>query len=109
MLATAITTEQAYNVHDLHVFDKNRCDTFISVSEFSERPVQKALTVPQAFQYEIRHDFPVPDLIHDDEVMIRSRAVGLNPIDFMTVDYNFCLPSFPWVRSSYSKKKRGLF
>ncbi|KAH8883614.1 GroES-like protein [Thozetella sp. PMI_491] len=29
--------------------------------------------------------------------MIRSRYVGLNPIDWKSVDYNFCLPAFPWV------------
>lgn len=23
--------------------------------------------------------------------------MGLNPIDFKSVDYNFCLPAFPWV------------
>lgn len=100
MLATTTTTEQAYDdVCDVHVFGKNGCDTLISVSQISARQVQKALTVPQAFQYEIRHDFPIPEIIEDDEIMIRGRAVGLNPIDFMTVDHNFCLPSFPWVCS----------
>lgn len=29
--------------------------------------------------------------------MIRNYAVGLNPIDWKSVDYNFCLPAFPWV------------
>ncbi|KAK2755567.1 hypothetical protein FQN54_006507 [Arachnomyces sp. PD_36] len=34
---------------------------------------------------------------NDDEVMIRNCAVGLNPIDWKSVDYNFCIPEFPWV------------
>ncbi|KAK6064974.1 zinc-binding dehydrogenase [Seiridium cupressi] len=58
--------------------------------------VQKALVVADKGKYEIRHDFPMP-IVHDDEVMIRGHYVGLNPIDWKSVDYNFCLPEFPWV------------
>jgi NADPH:quinone reductase-like Zn-dependent oxidoreductase len=29
--------------------------------------------------------------------MIKPHAVGLNPIDWKSVSYNFCLPSFPWI------------
>ncbi|KAF3010346.1 hypothetical protein E8E14_008445 [Neopestalotiopsis sp. 37M] len=58
--------------------------------------VQKALVVAEKGKYEIRHDFPVPK-VGDDEVMIRSHYVGLNPIDWKSVDFNFCLPQFPWV------------
>lgn len=32
-----------------------------------------------------------------NEVIIRTKAVGLNPIDWKSVDYNFCMPSFPWI------------
>lgn len=39
--------------------------------------------------------FPV--LASSREVVIRNLATGLNPIDFKSVDYNFCLPQFPWV------------
>ncbi|KAH8195816.1 hypothetical protein TruAng_010029 [Truncatella angustata] len=35
--------------------------------------------------------------VGDDEIMIRSHFVGLNPIDWKSVDYNFCLPQFPHV------------
>lgn len=42
-------------------------------------------------------DHPVPELVHEKEVVIRNYAVGLNPIDWKSVDYNFCLPAFPWV------------
>ncbi|XXH03324.1 hypothetical protein Hte_009722 [Hypoxylon texense] len=67
-----------------------------SVAEFSIPNVQKALVVARKGEYEIRHDFPMPT-VGDDEVMIRSHYVGLNPIDWKSVDYNFCLPEFPWV------------
>jgi NADPH:quinone reductase-like Zn-dependent oxidoreductase len=29
--------------------------------------------------------------------VISNHATGLNPIDYKSVDYNFCLPEFPWV------------
>ncbi|KAI1389347.1 GroES-like protein [Hypoxylon trugodes] len=68
----------------------------VSVAELSEPRVQKALVVARKGEYEIRHDFPMPT-VGDDEIMIRSHYVGLNPIDWKSVDYNFCLPDFPWV------------
>ncbi|OTA70742.1 GroES-like protein [Hypoxylon sp. EC38] len=68
----------------------------VSVAEFTIPRVQKALVVARKGEYEIRHDFPMPK-VGDDEIMIRSRYVGLNPIDWKSVDYNFCLPEFPWV------------
>ncbi|KAI1136229.1 GroES-like protein [Hypoxylon sp. FL0543] len=67
-----------------------------SVAEFAIPRVQKALVVARKGEYEIRHDFPMP-VVGDDEVMIRGHYVGLNPIDWKSVDYNFCLPEFPWV------------
>jgi hypothetical protein len=42
-------------------------------------------------------DEPFPEFAHDKEVIISNRATGLNPIDYKSVDYNFCLPEFPWV------------
>ncbi|KAI1408311.1 GroES-like protein [Hypoxylon sp. FL1857] len=68
----------------------------VSVAEFTIPRVQKALVVARKGEYEIRHDFPMP-IVGDDEIMIRSHYVGLNPIDWKSVDYNFCLPEFPWV------------
>jgi hypothetical protein len=59
--------------------------------------VQKALVVARKGEYEIRDDYPVPEFENEDEVMVRSCAVGLNPIDWKSVAYNFCLPQFPWV------------
>ncbi|KAL7623517.1 hypothetical protein AAE478_007200 [Parahypoxylon ruwenzoriense] len=68
----------------------------VSVAESAIPRVQKALVVARKGEYEIRHDFPVP-IIEEDEIMIQGHYVGLNPIDWKSVDYNFCLPEFPWV------------
>jgi hypothetical protein len=58
---------------------------------------QQALIVAGKREYELRNEFCFPEIQNEDEVMIRTCAVGLNPIDWKSVDYNFCLPSFPWV------------
>lgn len=57
----------------------------------------KALCVVSKHTYSISNDIPYPSLETPDEVIIKTRAVGLNPIDWKSVDYNFCMPSFPWI------------
>ncbi|KAF1815647.1 GroES-like protein [Eremomyces bilateralis CBS 781.70] len=63
----------------------------------SIKEIQQALTVARRGEYALRDDYPVPEIRDDNEVMIRNHAVGLNPIDWKSVEYNFCLPSFPWI------------
>jgi hypothetical protein len=58
---------------------------------------QEALIVAQKGSYRLHDSYVIPDFQNDDEVMIRNSAVGLNPIDWKSVEYNFCLPEFPWV------------
>ncbi|KAI1800007.1 GroES-like protein [Daldinia bambusicola] len=70
--------------------------TNASIAEFSVPGTQKALVVARKGEYEIRQDFPMPT-VGEDEIMIQGHYVGLNPIDWKSVDYNFCLPEFPWV------------
>ena len=57
----------------------------------------RALTVSAKHTYALVEEYPFPSLETDDEVIISTCAVGLNPIDWKSVDYNFCLPAFPWV------------
>ena len=58
---------------------------------------QKALIVVQKGEYELIDTHAFPILMNEEEVVIRNLATGLNPIDWKSVDYNFCLPAFPWV------------
>jgi hypothetical protein len=58
---------------------------------------QTALLVTPERKYRLETSFPVPQNLGKDEIMIRSRAVGLNHIDWKSVEWNFCLPEFPWV------------
>jgi hypothetical protein len=57
----------------------------------------KALCVVAKHTYAVLEDMPYPVLHTPDELVVRIKAVGLNPIDWKSVDYNFCMPSFPWV------------
>ena len=61
------------------------------------RMSNRALTVSAKHTYALVEEHPFPSLETDDEIIISTRAVGLNPIDWKSVDYNFCLPAFPWV------------
>ncbi|OCT44054.1 oxidoreductase, zinc-binding dehydrogenase family [Cladophialophora carrionii] len=83
---------------------KQGIESIVAVSELtcptpldSTPSVQRALVVAQTGVYELRDTHAVPELENDTEVLIQARAVGLNPIDWKSVAYNFCLPSFPWI------------
>lgn len=39
----------------------------------------------------------IPELQSDREILVQVVAIGLNPVDWKGPDYNFGLPSFPWV------------
>lgn len=58
---------------------------------------QTALLVTLDRTYCLEPEFPAPENIGTDEVIIRSKAVGLNHIDWKSVEFNFCLPDLPWI------------
>jgi NADPH:quinone reductase-like Zn-dependent oxidoreductase len=53
------------------------------------------LLVNQNYQYKL-FESPRPQL-DPHEILIRTKAIGLNPIDWKTVEYKFCMPSLPWI------------
>lgn len=69
----------------------------IPVDDISSPTTQKALTVARKGEYEYVGTWPLPELQNENEVIIKNYATGLNPVDWKNVDYNFCLPSFPWI------------
>jgi len=71
----------------------------VEVSQKSEDilTTHRALRIVRKGTYALHEALPLPEFQHDEEVMIKSYAAGLNPIDWKSVDYNFCLPAFPWV------------
>lgn len=57
----------------------------------------KALVVESKHTYKLTEVWRQPTLDRDPHnVKIRIVAVGLNTIDYKSVDYNFNLPTFPW-------------
>ncbi|CAK7221285.1 hypothetical protein SCUCBS95973_004442 [Sporothrix curviconia] len=47
--------------------------------------------------YHVTHDYAVPALAHGRELLVRTRAIGLNPIDWKAPDFNFGLPELPYI------------
>jgi NADPH:quinone reductase-like Zn-dependent oxidoreductase len=62
----------------------------------STTTTHKALTVNQDLKYSLT-TIPRAQILAPNEVLLRTHTVGLNPIDWKTVSYNFCMPSLPWV------------
>ncbi|KAK1760303.1 chaperonin 10-like protein [Echria macrotheca] len=48
--------------------------------------------------YELTQDYPVPQIIGDrEEVLVRTSAIGLNPIDWKSPDFGFAIPELPYI------------
>jgi NADPH:quinone reductase-like Zn-dependent oxidoreductase len=71
------------------------CATSDSTAWSGRRSHHQALVVNRDYQYE-NTKTPRPSL-GPHEVSIRTKAIGLNPIDWKTVAYKFCMPSLPWI------------
>jgi NADPH:quinone reductase-like Zn-dependent oxidoreductase len=47
--------------------------------------------------YKLTQNHCIPELESENEILVKVIAVGLNPIDWKGPDYNFGLPSLPWI------------
>ncbi|KAL2187841.1 GroES-like protein [Thermothelomyces heterothallicus CBS 203.75] len=47
--------------------------------------------------YELTENYPVSDLRDDHEVLVQTRAIGLNPVDWKAPDFNFAIPELPYI------------
>jgi len=65
------------------------------VTDFKQIRKNRALVVASKGTYGFTEEaFPE---FSETEVVISNHSTGLNPIDYKSVDYNFCLPEFPWI------------
>jgi NADPH:quinone reductase-like Zn-dependent oxidoreductase len=48
-------------------------------------------------RYELVDDWPFPQLQRPNDVLVRIEAIGLNPIDWKSVDFGFAIPTLPAV------------
>lgn len=61
-------------------------------------PSQRVLLLHGPRQpYHVTHDYAVPDLHHDREILVRTAVIGLNPIDWKAPDFNFAIPELPYI------------
>jgi hypothetical protein len=48
-------------------------------------------------EYKLTQNHRIPSLNAENEILVKVIAVGLNPIDWKGPEYNFGLPSLPWI------------
>jgi hypothetical protein len=48
-------------------------------------------------EYKLTQNHCIPSLNAENEILVKVIAVGLNPIDWKGPEYNFGLPSLPWI------------
>ncbi|EME42431.1 hypothetical protein DOTSEDRAFT_45964 [Dothistroma septosporum NZE10] len=59
---------------------------------------QKALLLQDLRQpFELQQEYAVPQVKAPEELLIKVRTIGLNPIDWKSVDYGFGIPVLPYV------------
>jgi NADPH:quinone reductase-like Zn-dependent oxidoreductase len=66
-----------------------------ATTKFQEHQTHQALLVDKDYRYQLANT-PRPT-IGPNEILLRTKAIGLNPIDWKTVEYRFCMPSLPWI------------
>lgn len=47
--------------------------------------------------YQLTERYDVPELGGEYEVLVRTEAIGLNPIDWKAPDFNFAIPTLPYI------------
>ncbi|KAM7190165.1 GroES (chaperonin 10)-like protein [Rhypophila sp. PSN 637] len=59
---------------------------------------QRVLLLHAAKQpYQLTERYAVPSLQGQHEVLVRTQAIGLNPIDWKAPDFNFAIPELPYI------------
>ncbi|KAM7203146.1 GroES (chaperonin 10)-like protein [Naviculisporaceae sp. PSN 640] len=59
---------------------------------------QRVLLLHAAKQpYQLTEEYAVPTPQSHHEVLIRTQAIGLNPIDWKAPDFNFAIPTLPYI------------
>lgn len=63
-----------------------------------EKPQQDLLLLHGPRQkYTLEKAKEIPELRGDDEILVQTLAIGLNPVDWKGADYGFSQPSYPWI------------
>ncbi|CAK7562983.1 MAG: hypothetical protein SEPTF4163_000839 [Sporothrix epigloea] len=79
--------------------DQTTC-TDAAAARFSHRvpPSQQVLLLHAPKEpYRLTKNYSIPAIVRDRELLVRTRAIGLNPIDWKAPDFNFGLPELPYI------------
>lgn len=78
-----------------------------AVPVVANKPAMAPITVPETQSvlllygprqpYKLVDSHPVPQLKNEDEILVKTCAIGLNPIDWKAPDYNFAIPELPYL------------
>lgn len=71
--------------------------TSLTDSNLSDALLVRSCSQGWSLSFELSPTQPIPRPSHPDEILIRNEAVGLNPVDWKSVSYNFGIPAFPWI------------
>ncbi|OCL14778.1 GroES-like protein [Glonium stellatum] len=74
-------------------------EDFQSTSNSTKVPdTQSALLLPAIRQpYQLNTKYAIPNVEHDHELLVKVSAIGLNPIDWKAPDFNFGIPTLPYI------------
>ncbi|PGG95648.1 hypothetical protein AJ79_09939 [Helicocarpus griseus UAMH5409] len=78
-----------------HTLSKRQVESYISrLSRQRQRVL--LLNAPRE-QYILNSNHNIPSLAHQEEILVKVLAIGLNPIDWKAPAFNFGIPSLPWI------------
>lgn len=64
---------------------------------FSEALLVRSCSQGWSLSFELQPAYPIPQLSSSTQVLVQNSAVGLNPVDWKSVSFNFGIAGFPWV------------
>lgn len=66
-------------------------------SDLTDALLVRSCSQGWSLSFELTPHQPIPFPLNPDEILIRNDAVGLNPVDWKSVSFNFGIPAFPWI------------
>ncbi|KAL1957859.1 hypothetical protein VTO42DRAFT_5424 [Malbranchea cinnamomea] len=84
--------------HHLNARVSPRKATENAVHDISIKPTQDVLLL-KGFRekYTLVKNHAVPKILHQDEILVKVIAIGLNPIDWKAPAFSFGVPCLPWI------------
>ncbi|PVH91371.1 GroES-like protein [Periconia macrospinosa] len=81
------------------VLDGNTTSPYQTRNEDATFPETQSALLLHAIRtpYEVDSGYKVPTVQHEHEVLVKVIAVGLNPIDWKAPDFNFGIPTLPYI------------